>query len=74
MNSKFVVLRSYPARIHADLAKSALEAYDIEAFVRGGGGNSRRWISGMPIEVWVSSEDVERANEILGDEERFLNP
>ena len=69
MDSSLVVLRSDPAKLHADLAKSALEASEIEAFVRG----DERWVPGAPIELWVRSEDVERANEILGDEETFSN-
>ena len=73
MDSSLVILRSYPARLHAELAKSALEAGEIEAFIRGGDVNSARWVPGAPIELWVRSEDVERANEILGDEETFSN-
>ena len=61
----------HPAKIHADLAKSALEAADIDAFVRGGDVNSARWIPGNPIELWVRPEDVERAIEILGADETF---
>jgi hypothetical protein len=53
MDSTFVALRSYPAKIHADLARSALQARDIEAFVRGGDGSSARGFTGNPIEVWV---------------------
>ena len=71
MDPEFVVLRSYPARIHADLALSALHAHAIESFVRGGEGNLGRWVPGNPIELWVRSEDVERANDVLGDEETF---
>jgi hypothetical protein len=70
-DSRLVVLRSYPAKIHADLAKSALEAADIDAFVRGGDVNSARWVPGNPIELWVRPEDVERAIEILGADETF---
>lgn len=73
MDSTFIALRSYPAKIHADLARSALEASGINAFVRGGDGSSARWVPGNPIEVWVNASDVARANEILGSEKKFPN-
>jgi hypothetical protein len=31
-----VILRRYPTRIHAELAKSALEAYDVPSAIDGG--------------------------------------
>jgi hypothetical protein len=37
----------------------------------GGTVSSQRWTPGVPIEVWVREEDVERAKEMLGPEERF---
>jgi hypothetical protein len=55
------------------LAKSALEAGEIDAFINGGNYNSARWAPGLPIELWVRPEDVERANEILGGEETISN-
>jgi hypothetical protein len=71
MEPKFVPLRSYPAAIHAELAKSALQASGIAAFVRGGTLNDQRWEPGVAIEIWVPEGDVDRANEILGTKEHF---
>ena len=71
MESKFVALRSYPAAIHAELARTALEASGIQAFVRGGTLHTQRWAPGVPIDIWVREEDVARANAILGPEETF---
>ena len=59
-----VVLRHYPALIHAELAKSALAAYDIRATVRPGS------YRGM-YELLVRAEDFEAATGILGPEETF---
>jgi len=73
MDSRYVVLRRYPARIHADLAKSALDAAEIFSIVRG---DDPRGLESDPVphsdvELIVSEEDAEMANEILGDEEKF---
>jgi hypothetical protein len=71
MDSKFVVLRWYPAMIHADLARSALEAYGIEAGVSGGLLSPQGVRPGHEIALMVREEDVQTANEILGPEETF---
>ena len=68
MDVSLVVLRRYPARIHAELAKTALEASGIDSTIVGGDFSYRR---GGPIELLVRAEDVQRAVEILGPEERF---
>jgi hypothetical protein len=70
---KLVILRRYPARIHAELAKSALEAYDIPAAIDAGGMNSYHETPVFPINLMVRLEDVERALEILGPEETFTD-
>jgi hypothetical protein len=57
--------------IHAELAKSALEAYEIEAAINGGPQPVRPEIG--TIDLMVREEDVEAALEILGPEERFSN-
>jgi hypothetical protein len=36
IDTTWVILRRYPAVIHAELAKSALQAYDVDAAVVGG--------------------------------------
>jgi hypothetical protein len=70
MDSKIVILRKYPAMIHAELAKSALGAYGVHAEIGGSIIHSRETtLDG--IALVVRSEDVERALEILGPEEQF---
>jgi putative signal transducing protein len=62
-----VVVRTFPNRIEADLAKSALDAADLESMVRAddaGGLRPGMW-SGNPVELLVRREDVRRAHEIL---------
>jgi hypothetical protein len=70
-NRQLVVLRTYPARIHAELAKSALVAHEIECAIVGGEFNHARSTPGFPIRLFVRARDAERAIEILGSEESF---
>ena len=67
MESKLVTIRRFPAMVHAELAKSALEAYEIAAALNndvpaGGSGT---------VDLLVREEDVEAALEILGAEKPF---
>ena len=65
-----VVLRTFLNDIDAQLAKTALEAAEIDSMVRAddaGGMRPHLWV-GSGVELVVRAEDVERANEILGDE------
>ena len=55
--------------IHAELAKSALEAYGIDAAINGGPQPVRPETT--TIDLLVREEDLEAALEILGPEERF---
>jgi hypothetical protein len=74
MNTTWVVFRRYPAVIHAELAKSALQAYGVDAAVLGAGviGGARQHESlASSIDLMVKREDLERARDILGPEERF---
>jgi Putative prokaryotic signal transducing protein len=71
VDPKFVALRGYPAAVHAELAKSALEANGITAYVRGATQSHQRWSPGRSIELWVDERDVDVANRVLGPEERF---
>jgi len=70
LSSKLAVIRTYPAVIHAELAKSALQAYGIECAIDSGS------FSGVPgrfggVQLRVREEDVEAALKILGPEEKF---
>ena len=65
-----VVLRTFLNDIDAQLAKTALEAAEIDSMIRAddaGGMRPHLWV-GSGVELVVRAEDVERANEILGDE------
>ena len=67
MDSKLVTIRRFPAMVHAELAKSALDAYEIAATLdnnvpAGGSGT---------VDLLVREEDVEAALEILGPEAQF---
>ena len=57
--------------IHAELARSALEAYGIVAGINGGLLSPQATRSGPAIALMVRKEDVEAALEILGPEETF---
>jgi hypothetical protein len=58
--------------IHAELAKSALEAYDIDAAIGGGLISPQGVRPGLgAIDLMVREEDIEAALDILGPEERF---
>ena len=62
-----VVVRTFPDRIEADLAASALEAAGIDSFVRAddmGGTRPHMWVSGG-VELIVRAGDAAAAREIL---------
>ena len=62
-----VVVRTFLNRFEADLAKSALEAAEIESLVRpddAGGMEPGLWM-GQPVELLVRADDADRAEEIL---------
>jgi hypothetical protein len=63
-----IVLRTFLNDIDAQLARTALEAADIDSMIRAddaGGMRPHLWV-GSGVELVVRAEDVERANEILG--------
>jgi hypothetical protein len=62
-----VVVRTFLNRFEADVAKSALDAADIESLVRpddAGGMQPGMWM-GQPVELVVTADDAERAQEVL---------
>ena len=61
-----VVLRTFINHFEADMAKSALDAADIESMIRAddaGGTRPGLWMSGVLL--IVRAEDAKRASEIL---------
>jgi len=62
-----VVVHSFGNRQDADMAKSALDAAEIDSFVRSddGGGMERGLWAGNGVQIIVRAEDVEAAREIL---------
>lgn len=65
-DAELVVIRTFLTRVDADLAKSALDAAEIESIVRSddaGGLRPHLWMGG--IAVMVRQEDVERAEAVL---------
>ena len=64
---KLVVIRTFSNRFEADVAKSALDAAEIDSFVRAddaGGMRPHMWPS-MGVDLLVRAGDAERANEVL---------
>jgi hypothetical protein len=61
-----VVIRTFLNKFEAELAKSALDAANIDAMVKAddaGGTQSGMWMSG--VQLLVRAEDAARAAEIL---------
>jgi len=66
-DSDLVVIRTFGNRFEADIAKSALEAADIDSMIRAddaGGMRPGMW-PGTGVELLVRAEDAKRAEEIL---------
>ena len=66
-DSDLVVVRAFLNRFEADVAKSALDAADIESLIRAddAGGMQVAMSMGHAVELLVRSEDARRAGEIL---------
>ena len=70
-HSDLVVVRTYLNTFDATVAKSALEAANIDAMIKAddcGGLRPGLWMSG--VELMVRAEDAARANEVLGKDSR----
>lgn len=66
-DSELVVVHSFGNRQEAEMAKSALEAADIDSLVSsddGGGMETGLW-SSNGVKVLVRAEDLQAAREIL---------
>ena len=66
-DSALVVVHSFGNRQEADMAKSALDAAEIDSFVRGddGGGMERGLWAGNGVQVIVRAEDEAAARDVL---------
>lgn len=67
MDADLVVLRTFGNRFEADVAKSALDAVEIDSLIRaddGGGMQLGMW-TGTGVDLLVRAEDAPRALEIL---------
>ena len=68
-HSDLVVVRTYLNNFDAEVAKSALEAAQIDSMIKAddcGGTRPGLWMSG--VELIVRAEDAERAMEVLGQD------
>ena len=67
MADDLAVVHTFATRTEADLAKSALDAAEIDAFVRSddGGGMERGLWAGNGVQVIVRAEDVQAARDVL---------
>jgi hypothetical protein len=66
-HQSLIVARRFLNRFEADVAKSALDAVEIDSLVRAddaGGMRPGMWM-GSAVEILVRPEDFERAVEIL---------
>ena len=66
MPSAFVVIRSFPHRIPAELAQGALEAAGLRAFIEAGPYGPQH--ETFKVDLLVRPEDTEKALAILGPE------
>ena len=65
-DSDLVVLRTFENVVAAELAKSALEAADVDSFIQADdAGGMRPHISMNRVRLVVRSEDAEEAAQIL---------
>jgi hypothetical protein len=67
IDPELVVLQTYPTIIDAELAKSVLESVGIDSMIRSDneGGQSPALAFGRGVELLVSANDVEAANDAL---------
>jgi len=66
-DSDLVVIRTFPDRVEADLASSALSAAGIDSMVRGddAGGTQPQLAMGHFIELIVREADAAAARDVL---------
>jgi hypothetical protein len=70
-DTELIVIRTFLNKFDAELAKSALEAAEIESMIRAddaGGTRPGLWMAG--IELIVRAEDAKRADELLTTQAR----
>ena len=63
-----IVIRTYQHEMEAEVAKTALDAAGIKSLVRSdnSGGQNPALALTRGVELLVASDDVKRANEVLG--------
>ena len=71
-DTDLVVIRTFGTKLDAEVAKSALEAANLDAMIKAddaGGVQPGMW-AGNGVELLVRAEDAERATEILNTSAR----
>ena len=71
-DSELIVIRTFGTKFEADIAKSALDAANLDAMIKAddaGGAQPGLW-AGSGVELLVRAEDAERATEILNTSAR----
>ena len=66
---EIVIFRTFLNHVEADIARMVLEAAGIETFIRSddcGGMCPHLWMGGVELPLYL--HDVERAEEVLGNE------
>jgi hypothetical protein len=58
-------IKTYPTRVEAEIAKSALDAAGIPCFIAGVGVSMEGGMAGVQLQV--ADDQVESALEVLGD-------
>ena len=59
-----VVVRSFTSRVEAEIARAALEAFDVKSLLSADDPEMRHITT---VRLLVRAEDVEKAEEILGE-------
>ncbi len=71
-DSELIVIRTFGTKFEAEVAKSALDAANLDAMIQAddaGGVQPGMW-AGNGVDLLVRAEDAERAKEILSTSAR----
>ena len=75
IDAPLVVIRTFLNNVDAELARSALEAAEIESLIQAddcGGVRPHLWMGG--VELLVTAEDAARADEVLATSVGLADP